>query len=108
MAPKSTVTGSYGAKTPAPAAVTSISTTTNPPMAPRGRRRTKSMVVASQPERGSSASRSAMESMAGLMAMADSYRYRIRGSSQAYMMSIRKFMKMKMPATSSTSAWMSV
>src|SRR6185503_11737745 len=69
MAPKSTVTGSYGASHGANAATSSMITTMPAPMAPSGRRRQNVRSVDTHREPGSAVGASDAMSIAGLMAI---------------------------------------
>ena len=76
------------------------------PIAPSGRRRENPRTTDTQPGRRATVTTSDGTSIAGVIAMA--YRYRIRGSIQAYIRSITKLTTMKIAATSSTRAWVKV
>src|SRR5678815_4454339 len=69
MAPKSTVTGSYGASQGANAATSSMITTMPAPMAPSGRRRQNVTSVDTHREPGSAVGASDPMSIAGLIAI---------------------------------------
>ena len=88
----------HGPRTPPPAIIT---TTTAAPTAPSGRRRAKSRTARrpSAARRPASSARSDARAVdrAGVDGHARAYRYRMRGSSQAYMTSMTKFTTMKKP-----------
>ena len=106
MAPKSTATGLYGAIRFAVSAIRMRRMTTAAPAAPSGRRTGE--VPNGPPPAGPGFCGGG--DLDGVERDVDGhgYRYRMRGSSQPYMRSMKKLTMMKTEATSSTSAWVSV